>query len=147
MHLVEYCTEKYGIYIKQWNTSGWNVALTMDIYQGVKGWFESGGLKWENICVSTGDNTQTATAGEALTGLDISGDLAPYQRQYHGTLDQGRRASERVIAQTPYPGEPSGGLPHQGSQGGEFSSVLPCIRPTSYPTGVYLDVEMVQGHS
>ena len=51
----------------------------MDIYQGINVWFEYYGLKWKNVCRDPGGNTQSATAGEAPPGLDISRDLESYQ--------------------------------------------------------------------
>ena len=48
MNLVEYCIEKKLIYIKHQKTADWNVSPVMDIYQGVKGWFEYDGLMCTN---------------------------------------------------------------------------------------------------
>ena len=38
MNLMEYCAEKEEIDINQRKKDDWNLALEMDIYQGIKGW-------------------------------------------------------------------------------------------------------------
>ena len=44
----------------------------MDIYQGVKGWFEYDELKWKIICGVPGGNPKASAVGEAPSGLDIA---------------------------------------------------------------------------
>ena len=38
INLMEYCAEKEEIYINQRKTDDCNLALKIDLYQGIKGW-------------------------------------------------------------------------------------------------------------